>query len=100
MPAIPIQLTQHSSSQSKLVMLEYQGKIETCLPDTHSAVFGTIDYHECSMTIGSHKIKGRRVKLANPVAVVVPNRESNSLDILHVITEKILFDGRPMTIFK
>lgn len=98
MPAIKI--LHDPTTTTPMIMLEYQGRIETALASTTSTTFGKINYTSCTMTIGNQQIKGRKVKLGKPFAVVVADRENGCFRVGSVITEKILFDSRPMTIMK
>lgn len=100
MPAIRIRNDSSAYNGPPMIMLEYQGRIETTLADTDCCVFGHVNYEDLTMTIGNQRIKGRKVKLSKPFAVVLPDKENNCFKIANIITEKILFDSRPMTVMK
>lgn len=99
MPSIVIKKDPNINS-TKLVMLEFQGRIESDLPSKSGMVVGQLDMQGCTLQIGNQKLKGKRVKLAKPFAVTRKDKDGASLVIQNIITEKIIFDSRPMTMMK
>lgn len=81
-----------------LILLEFQGKIETSLSSLKGVELGKLNVDLSTFTIGNQQLKGSKVKLARPLAMVV--KDGDNFRISGLIEEKILFDSRPLTVMQ
>lgn len=91
-----VNLSRDAEEGSRPLLFEFQGKIETALPESKGALLGHYNESGSTFTIGKQLLKGKRVKLSKPLAVV--RKHGDGFAITDVISEKTLFDARPSTI--
>ncbi|GAB5592507.1 hypothetical protein Unana1_07407 [Umbelopsis nana] len=108
---IVIPSSQNSQNQDpQLVLIEFQGTLECNQHDLRGISVGDLEEDnkgKVYLTVGHHKLEGKKTKLSKPLAVISKRSTENldamdtdqlrpvTYDIVNILKEKYVFAHRP-----
>ena len=88
-------------ADGRRVLLEFQGSLEAA--SAAGTPVGELTAPpgsaEAALVLGTQRLAGRVVRLGHPLAVLEAGARPGEVCVAQLITEKIVFDARPSTVF-